>query len=442
MKFKHLFLLFFLFPTLLFALNEKECNKKFDEINAAKKTAEDRFDKFNACDRQTQIDKRIEHLRVAIPNYNKVIKLYGEIQDGINGKKAEGWRKAANDKCNNEKLPAIKRLIELTDHLAATIFDKCCDSVNMANSKIQASQQRTNLEDIVKTYNEAAQLYENAAKLAQEAHDTVPSGDNMIWLKGVHDQGRNSDRAYLKGKVQEYTSSAAYWRNEAKALPLLAQSTDKVNAAHQKEQEHPRLLNNVDAVVNSLNEAARLYEEAATAARAAFDITASTPLADHKAQLQKNIQDYEAGAKRCREEAANLPQTVVGIKENLRARISTLKSESVTWEEKGFIRNALDAQIQMKSLLEQLIASNPEGEKEAAAELSLLELSIPKLTAHIDSLRLTAAAPQLTEEMFEAQESERQNRFYSSDVLLYPEFPYELYLGSPRNVTTHYIKAI
>ena len=214
MRLRLIFLLFFLIPNLLFALSEKECNDKFANAKNARVDAEVNFNKSTASD-PNQIDQRIKHLNKAIKVCNDSINEYNAILTDIaKHDSSKKWRKTMKEDCNENSQEALAYLIYLKDRLSDAYHNKSVNKYKLAESRALGALQ-LNLYDSINSLNEAAQLYEEAAKHAREAHDALYTLNAISIARGVKDLERDAKRSAYLANIQTYQSSAANCRTEA-----------------------------------------------------------------------------------------------------------------------------------------------------------------------------------------------------------------------------------
>ena len=331
MKLKHFFILLVLIPNLLFALSETDCKNRFNNAVAARGNAETEYNKSKNCD-LNGFDECINFIKKAIKACSNAIDQYDSIIKDIDKSSSKDWKRKLKEECKSKSTEAKNYLIYLKDCLFYVYYNNSINKYKLAENKERDSSQQ-NLNNSINSLYEAAQLYEEAARYAKEAHDALHTLDIFSVMAGAKDYERDAKRSDVLSNIQTFQSSAA----------------------------------------------------------------------------------------RCRTEAANKPAKVFELTQNLRKTIADLKNESATWEQKGLPHNAIEVLIRIKALLEQIASINPSGEAEVKAELEQVEVSIAALQAHAETLRLTAKAPQTNTEGYVAQEQQRRTSFYSSDVLLYPD---------------------
>lgn len=205
---------------------------------------------------------------------------------------------------------------------------------------------------------------------------------------------------------------------------LYQESQQKAALANSKIQDCPRHLNNIDAVVSTLNEVASLYQEAASMIDAAFATIApySHEAAETtKVALQEIMQAYHERMNQYKNEATQWPTVVIAQKTALKERVATLKEDSRLFEEQGLKRSSYELQKQAVPILEQLIGSSFHDEGESyKKELLQLKNSIALFEVEADNSRLTENTPMLSVEEFQAREDRRREVFFENNAILKP----------------------
>jgi uncharacterized protein Yka (UPF0111/DUF47 family) len=147
-------------------------------------------------------------------------------------------------------------------------------------------------------------------------------------------------------------------------------------------------LNNIDAVVSTLNEIAKLYEEAASLVREALALISPYPQEKDKADLTQKAETSQELADKYKKEAADWPASVGAKKIAFQQRVATLKQDSKLLIEKGLKRSCYELQKQAVPLLEQLVESSSNEEECALKEeLAQLRTAISAFEKEADSDR-------------------------------------------------------
>ena len=243
-----------------------------------------------------------------------------------------------------------------------------------------------------------------------------------IQFKALCEQERNTIQAEIHAIqpiIEQIQSLLAF----DQAHILYQKSVEKATQAASKDRACQRRLTNVDEVVRVLNETAKLYDEATSMALEALaGIAPYSSQETNQDALKQVIETYRGFAEKYKKEAADWPTSISAQKKTLQSQVETLKKDSTIFTEKGLKRSCYELQKQAVLLLETLIEGSTGEEAEAwKEERALLQGAIAAFEKEADRSRLTRSGSSLSPEEFKAQEKERKELFFKSDLFLHPE---------------------
>ncbi|WP_171005794.1 DUF6531 domain-containing protein [Candidatus Rhabdochlamydia sp. T3358] len=246
---RYFFLLLFLVPTLIYAKsNQEKCtkvyNKGFFEWNRHNELIED-FKRLESKDKESGIyilDEAMACCRRARERYDYILK---DMATRSKSERKEKWRVQLKKACkqNKDNINAEIDHIQTAIHQirsnsainkAHVLYQESGQKAALANTKSQdCPRNLNNIDTVVASLNEAAQLYEQAAMIAEEA------------LTLIESFSYEADKDTLKQVVQTYQQMADKHKKEAAQWPasVIAQ---KIALKNQ---------------VSTLKEDSRLFEE-------------------------------------------------------------------------------------------------------------------------------------------------------------------------------------
>jgi len=200
------------------------------------------------------------------------------------------------------------------------------------------------------------------------------------------------------------------------AAPIHKMCLEKIVAAQNKEKECLRGINNVDAVVLTLNETVILYEEAISLIKQLGTLLKPYSIGEDLINLIKEISTFQKLADKYRKEACEWPDAVIAKKAACKEKIEAIRLECRLLLENGFKRSCYELQKHALTLVEELVeGSSSEEESALKDELRELKKSIVAFEEEADHNRLTNVKPLLSKEEFESREKERKELFFKSD---------------------------
>ncbi len=206
-----------------------------------------------------------------------------------------------------------------------------------------------------------------AEKPKDERHDDY-------WVKAKND--RKQDKKNLAEQIKKIQGLIEQTKKESaisKANSHFQQSQERAGLAYFKSQNFlPLRFNNVEEVVMAFNEIARLYEEAFHHASATLNLVASFADEENKNFLRDSMETYRQAAAKFKQDAMEWPAVAEFELAANKAKLSALKEEGRIMAEKGLEKNAYEAQKQIISILEILIANLPGESANYEEELSQL----------------------------------------------------------------------
>jgi hypothetical protein len=230
------------------------------------------------------------------------------------------------------------------------------------------------------------------------------------------------DKDNLNAEISQLQIDIQRVQANISAKALCKNSLEKVALANTKNRECERRLNHADAAVSTLNEIAKLYEEATSLVREALALISPYPQEKDKTDLKQTAEAYQEFTDKYKKEAVDWLASIVAKKTDLKQQVATLRQDSEFLTEKGLKRSCYELQKQALSLLEQLLDGNASEEVSALKEeQTQLKESILAFEKEADNNRLTDVKPILSKEEFEAREKERRELFFKSDFLLNPD---------------------
>ena len=213
---KHVLLLFFLVPSMLFAMKGKECNKLREQMLSDWNQCNDLIVQLNQVDQAQDLylqllDQSIAYCRAAISHCDTIL---NNIEGKSKKHRKEYWRQELKKGCRQDRQVCVQRLNELVQARDSIRFQKTValhqQSLRMGETAVQQAQcsrRLNNVDEVVSALQQASTLYNNAATLAEQA------------LQWIEDSSRDSDKAVLTTTIAQYRSASQETREEAAVWP-------------------------------------------------------------------------------------------------------------------------------------------------------------------------------------------------------------------------------
>ncbi len=237
MKWKRLFVLFFLIPTLIHASHfyDKQYARIFEKIIKEWQRHEEllvQFSKLSLDEKENHFDllnKSIACCHRAIDHCDYILRKIAE--KAKDERHDDYWVKAKNDRKQDKKnlIEVIKKIQALIEHTKKEI------AISKANSHFQQSQENANLayfksqnflpirfnnvEKVVMAFNEIAGLYEAALHHASAALNFVASFAD------------EENKKFLHQSIETYQQAAARFKQDAMQWPAIAETELAANKA-------------------------------------------------------------------------------------------------------------------------------------------------------------------------------------------------------------------
>lgn len=233
MKKRHFLLILFLIPSLVYGLNQKECNKIQDQAIAEWNRHNELFQEFNSFGADPD-GHGLHRLRESLYCCQRALSLIDTILNDIAGKskekRKEPWRVTMKEACEktkkniNDEITQLEKginnvLSSMAFDKAKTLYDESLKFADEASSKHKKCPARilSNVDAVVSALQEVAKLYRNAESLAKEAYTTLTSAPS-------YDE---ASKTALGQTVENFKQAAISIEKEAAEWPekALAQKT-------------------------------------------------------------------------------------------------------------------------------------------------------------------------------------------------------------------------
>lgn len=186
-------------------------------------------------------------------------------------------------------------------------------------------------------------------------------------------------------------------------------SFEKAKQAQEKEISVARCFQNIAEVVNALNEAAQMHDEAAIIVYEARNVIGKFSNAEALTKIIKRyILEFQANASRCRKEAAEWPGIVQRKLDNAYAEINGLKKECLHFEQKRIWSGSYDAYKRIAMILKSLIESGEPDNGDFDAYLQKMH----EINTQIEEDRLIHPSSDISYEDFQERELFRREKFF------------------------------
>lgn len=248
LKWSRFLLLLFLIPNLIYAFDDKKCEKKTDEIQAEWKRHNELIQEANKL-ASTEEGEIANLLREAIACCQRANNICNDILEKIAAKKKKErnesyWIEVKNNR-ERDRTVLSKKINELQKSLnvilsqiairkARALYIEAEKKVNLAQSKEHAGPPRRldNVEAVIPMLNECVKLYEEAVAFIREALAVVSPYFNLITTQNE-----------LKKHLERYQEAANKYKNEAADWPeIIALQKSAINQHLSLLKEESQLL--------------------------------------------------------------------------------------------------------------------------------------------------------------------------------------------------------
>jgi RHS repeat-associated protein len=217
MKWQRFFLIVFLLPTLMYALNQEECANIFYKILPEWNRHNELIQQFQ---KKPYTQEGLQLLKESLACCQRAVKHCDTILNDIISKKKDDrkkqWRVDLKSRCEKEKQGLNTEINQLQIDIgrveanisATALYNISLEKATDAGNKDRSCERGfNNVDKIVSVLNETAKLYKEASSLANQA------------LSLINPYPQEEDKAALKRQAANYQELAEKYKNEAVEWP-------------------------------------------------------------------------------------------------------------------------------------------------------------------------------------------------------------------------------